>query len=185
MTDIREVYDRIEALGSTGAYATMVEFFPRSTASFEKPMPTTFDDLLTEYAWFEPEALFDPLGALDHTGKPVFTGDSKSTRLLQQYDIQPRIHRETLREKIYLHRREKRAQQFNRSARHKTPLLRRDDQSFLFSCHDAIVPPNGEILLTLAHFVFTSNFAQKIENARKWKAHILSLIHISEPTRPY
>jgi len=171
--NIREVYDRIEAIGSTGAYATMVEFFPRSTKSFEKPIPTTFETLMDEYAWFEPEALFDPMGALDEVGKPVFTAPSKSTRLFEQYDVRYEIRRDTLREKVYLSSQEKRQQKFNRSGRHKTPILRRDAESFQFSCHDAIVPPSGEILLTLAHFVFTSNFAQKIENARVWKAHVM------------
>ncbi|WP_425038956.1 glycosyltransferase family 2 protein [Primorskyibacter sp. S187A] len=172
VSHISEVHDRIDALESTGLYATVVEFFPRSTESFKKPLPSTFEGLMEEYGWFEAEDLFDPMAPLDKKGKPVFHTPSKSMRLFEDYKIDPIIERNTLREKIYLSSKEKRDQGFNRSARHKTPILRRTDESFMFSCHDAIVPPSGEILLTLAHFVFTSNFAQKIENARKWKAHV-------------
>lgn len=171
VSNIREVYARIDALGSTGVYASVVEFFPSSTDAFKAPFPSTFEGLLDAYGWFEPEPLFDPAAALDPKGKPVFTAPSKSMRLFEKYDIGGTLERKTLREKIYLSSKEKRDQQFNRSARHKTPILRRTEESFLFSCHDAIIPPDGEILLTIAHFIFTSNFARKIENARKWKAH--------------
>ncbi|MCH2165521.1 MAG: glycosyltransferase family 2 protein [Marinovum sp.] len=172
VTHIRQVYDRIEVIGSTGAYASVVEFFPRSVKSFAKPLPETVEGLFEEYGWFEPEALFDPMAKLDKKGKPVFTAPSKSMRLFEDFDIQFELERTTLREKVYLSSKEKRDQAFNRSARHKTPLLKRTDDSFMFSCHDAIVPPSGEILLTIAHFVFTSNFAQKITNVQKWKAHV-------------
>ncbi|SNR75463.1 glycosyltransferase family 2 protein [Puniceibacterium sediminis] len=172
VTHIREVYDRIEEIGSSGALATMVEFFPRSTAEFKKPLPHSFDGLMDAYGWFEAEPLFDPMAEMDGRGKPIFVNPSKSMRLFEHYGVQPSIIRETLREKIYLSSKEKKNQEFNRSARHKTPILKRTDDSFLFTCHDAITPPKGEILLTLAHFVFTSNFARKIQNARKWKAHV-------------
>ena len=172
VTHIREVYDRIEALGSTGALASVVEFFPLSTSSFDDPMPQTFDGLLQAYGWFESEPLFDPSAEMDRRGKPVFVNPSKSMRLFDKYDVTPGTIPKTLREKLYLSSREKRNQSFNRSARHKTPLLKRTPEFFLFTCHDAIDPPKGDILLSMAHFVFTSNFAQKIENARKWKAHV-------------
>lgn len=171
VTHIGEVYDRIEALGSSGALASVVEFFPRSTAAFERPLPGSFEGLIEEYGWFEAEPLFDPLAGMDANGKPRFLNPSKSMRLFDSYGITPEIRPEGLRQKIYMSSREKRAQTFNRSARHKTPILRHDDESFLYSAHDAFVPPKGDILLTIAHFVFTAKFAAKIEEARKWKAH--------------
>jgi hypothetical protein len=171
ISHIQEVYDQIDALDSTGAYASVVEFFPTSTAAFDNPLPATFEGLMEAYGWFEPEALFDPTAPLSKKGKPVFTAPSKSMRLFEVYNVSVPPVRKTLREKIYLSSKEKREQQFNRSARHKTPLLRHTPESALFSSHDATVPPKGDILLTIAHFVFTSAFAQKIENARNWKAH--------------
>ena len=37
--------------------------------------------------------------------------------------------------------------------------------------HSSNLPPASDVMLTIAHFVFTAEFAAKIERARAWGAH--------------
>ncbi|MCA0996580.1 glycosyltransferase family 2 protein [Alloyangia pacifica] len=167
---ISEVIDRLTALEQSSVLASVVEFFPKTLGDLSGPLPDTLEGLLADYPYFQSEPVLDADETLAVHEKRTFPNPSKTMRLFAEHEVSPKLVR-TGWERIYMSSRRKKSQLFQRSARHKTPLVRRSDESFATSGHDAYPLPGGEVLLTIAHFVFTAQFVQKIENARKWGAH--------------
>ncbi|MCE0504539.1 glycosyltransferase family 2 protein [Roseivivax sp. GX 12232] len=162
VTSVAEVYARMEARATPATCASLVEFFPEDLAALAAPMPDTPEGLFAAYPYFEAE----PLVALSPGAQPDPFGTSKTNRLFAAHGIGAPKRR--LSDRL-LGRKGKAP--FNRSARHKLPFLRRDGESWQVGSHYASLPPDSEMLLTIAHFVFTAEFAAKIERARHWKAH--------------
>ena len=163
---IGEVIDRLERTGAPSCIASVVEFFPDATAAFDTPMPQSFDGLIAAYPFFQAEALV----SLRDGAQPDMIGESKTYRLFKGYDVVPKVERKGL-QKIWMSSKAKKAQAFQKSARHKTPVILRNAQSRLTGSHAGNLSPSSEVLLTLAHFVFTAQFAEKIARARTWAAH--------------
>lgn len=163
---LHEVVARLRAEGAGSAVANVVEFFPADAAGLQGALPSSLDGLIAAYPWFEPEPLVTLGGA---EGKRV-QGESKTARLFAHYSVEPKVRRRGLH-RLWMPAREKKAQQFQKSARHKTPVVLRDDDNHLVDSHNANHPPSQTVLLTLAHFVFTAEFADKIARAVAWKAH--------------
>ncbi|MBV2361102.1 glycosyltransferase family 2 protein [Thalassococcus sp. CAU 1522] len=170
VSSIVPVIERLTRQGASSLLTSVVEFFPETLAGLEGPLPQSLEGLLAAYPYFQAEAVVDPDEDVALHGKRTFPNPSKTMRLFESFDVHPRIERRGF-ERIYMSRRKKESQMFQRSARHKTPLVLRNADSFATSCHDAHPAPPSDVLLTIAHFVFTSQFAQKIDNARKWRAH--------------
>lgn len=170
VTSIGPVLERLMAQGATSPLTSVVEFFPETLESLKGALPQDLQGLLTAYPYFQVEAVVDPDEEVGLHGKRTFPNPSKTMRLFDSCDVRPRIERRGF-ERIFMSRRKKESQMFQRSARHKTPLVLRNADSFATSCHDAHPAPPPDVMLTIAHFVFTSQFAQKIKNARKWRAH--------------
>ncbi|MCC1493612.1 glycosyltransferase family 2 protein [Cognatishimia sp. F0-27] len=163
---VGEVISRLAGQGASSAVASVVEFFPAGVAGLEGRLPQDFDALLAAYPYFEPE----PLVQLRPGEPPVLTGQSKTARLFERYGIEPRVERRGWH-RLYMPARAKKAQMFQKSPRHKTPIVLRSDESYLTGSHNANLPPSASVLLTVAHFVFTAQFADKIERATRWGAH--------------
>jgi hypothetical protein len=166
VSSISEVVTRLAAEGAPSAIATVVEFFPENVAGLSGDLPKSFDGLLEAYPYFQAEALVD----LVPGRQPELLGKSKTARLFKQFDIEPKVERRGL-QRLYMSSRAKKAQQFQKSPRHKTPLVLRSAESRLTGSHYANLAPSSTVLLTVAHFVFTAQFADKIARARAWGAH--------------
>ncbi|KHQ54213.1 glycosyltransferase family 2 protein [Mameliella alba] len=163
---IREVADRLRAEGAPSAVASVVEFFPASASGLSGRLPESFDGLMAAYPHFQCEQLV----ALREGAQPELMGKSKTARLFERYGVAPQVVRRGW-QRIWMSSRAKKAQQFQKSPRHKTPLVRRDAHSRLTGSHYGNLPPSSEVLLTVAHFVFTAQFADKIDRATAWGAH--------------
>lgn len=166
VASIAEVVARLEAEGAPSAVSTVVEFFPAGTAGLHGTLPQSFDALVAAYPYFQPEQLV----ALQSGAQPQIMGQSKTARLFKRFDIKPQVVRKGWH-RIWMPRKVRKAQEFQKSPRHKTPLVRRDSHTWLTGSHYANLPPSDEVLLCVAHFVFTAQFADKIARARAWGAH--------------
>ena len=145
----------------------MVEFFPRGVQGLKGDLPDSFDGLLAAYPYCQAEALVDLVpGAL----RPRLKGQSKTAHLYTQYHVTPPLIRRGWH-RLWMPRRVRRDQQAQTSPRHKTPLILRSKECHQVGSHNASQPPSSKVLLTLAHFVFTAQFADKIDRAIKQGAH--------------
>ncbi|WP_303469820.1 glycosyltransferase family 2 protein [Marinovum sp. 1_MG-2023] len=166
VTSVADVVDRLRQQGATSAIASVVEFFPADVSGLTGDMPHSFQGLLQAYGYFQSERLVQLIPGQ----MPQLQGKSKTARLFGQFGVAPKVARKGL-QRLYMSSRAKKAQQFQKSPRHKTPLVCRSDTSRLTGSHAANLPPSDTVLLTIAHFVFTAQFADKIARAQSWGAH--------------
>ncbi|SNS56619.1 glycosyltransferase family 2 protein [Antarctobacter heliothermus] len=166
VVSIGEVVARLADEGAPSAVASVVEFFPASASGLEGALPQGFADLMAAYPYFQCERLVD----LQVGAQPALMGKSKTARLFNAFDVKPKVIRRGW-QRVWMSSKDKKAQEFQKSPRHKTPLVRRDAQSRLTGSHYGNLPPSSEVLLTVAHFVFTAQFADKIARATEWGAH--------------
>lgn len=158
--DLPAVIHRLKCDAIRSVAASIVEFFPSTVAELRAPLhPESFCDLVGAYPWFQPE----PLVEVDGVSLARLVNPSKSTQLFERCGI--RARRPGFRGLIG------RRKPPRKSPRHKTPLMLRSAASYLTGTHDGNVPPSGDVLLTIAHFVFTFQFADKIGRARAWRSH--------------
>ncbi|WGW02658.1 glycosyltransferase family 2 protein [Tropicibacter oceani] len=167
VTSVAQVVDRLRDDGAFAAVASVVEFFPRGVQGLKGELPDSFQGLIAAYPHFQAEALVDLTpGAL----RPRLMGQSKTAHLYAQYNVTPPLIRRGWH-KIWMPARVRRDQQSQTSPRHKTPLILRSADCHQVGSHNASKPPSSTVLLTLAHFVFTAQFADKITRAITQGAH--------------
>lgn len=166
VASIAEVVAQLKAEGAASAVASVVEFFPDSVSGLAGDLPQSFEGLIAAYPYFQAEQLVKLIPGQ----QPELLGKPKTARLFEAFGVTPKVERRGL-QRLYMSSRAKKAQQFQKSPRHKTPLLLRDASSRLTGTHNANLPPSSQVLLTVAHFVFTAQFADKIARARAWGAH--------------
>ena len=164
---IREFVAWLDDAGAPSAVASVVAFFPTSAEGLERELAQSLGVLIDAHPWFQCEAFvrFCP------GRQPDLIGESKIACIFRRFDVKPGIvckgwHR------LWMPSRAKKARAFQKSPRHKTPLVRRDGQSRLTGSHYGNFPPSPDVLLTVAHFVFTAQFADKIARATAWGAHV-------------
>lgn len=160
---VAEVIERLASEGADGLVASVVEFFPRSITDLDDEFrPASFDDLLGRFGHFQPA----PLVAIDAGGRAQPCAESKSTRLFMAHGIKdpPRGWRRRIGHLF--------DPRYRHSPRHKTPIMRRSADSFLTGTHGGNRPAPRHLMLTAAHFVFTSQFRQKIDRARRWRSYV-------------
>lgn len=162
MASVAEIFETMMQRDIPAICASVVEFFPETLEELAGPMPDTAQGLFAAYPFFEPE----PLVALTPEEQPDPFGTSKTNRLFESYGIG--VPKPSLLQRLT---RRTPKPRFNRSPRHKLPFLRRDAETWQVGSHYASQPPGADHLLTIAHFVFTAEFAAKIDRARSWKAH--------------
>jgi hypothetical protein len=161
-----DIVARLRSEGATSAVASVVEFFPRDAGGLQGALPDSFESLVAAYPFFEP----DPLVTLGGPEGRRVVGRSKTARLFETYGVRPRVVRRGWH-RLWMSSRAKKAQLFQKSARHKTPIVLRSADSFQVDSHNANLPPSQTMVLTLAHFVFTAEFADKTQRAMAWGAH--------------
>lgn len=166
VTSIAEVVDRLKAEGAPSAVASVVEFFPADVSGLSGAMPQSFHGLLAAYPYFQREKLV----SLNPGSQPDLVGKPKTARLFKDFEVSPKVERKGL-QRLYMSSKARKAQAFQKSPRHKTPMVLRNAESRLTGSHYANLPPSDTVLLTIAHFVFTAQFADKIARARAWGAH--------------
>lgn len=164
---VSEVVARLERDGAASAVASVVEFFPASADALTGALPQSLAGLLAAYPYFQAEKLVD---LVPGEVRPKLCGQSKTARLYAQYGITPPLVRRGWH-RLWMPASVKRAQRAQTSPRHKTPLIRRGGGSYQVGSHNGSLPPSSEVLLTVAHFVFTAQSAEKIARAIRTGAH--------------
>ncbi len=154
---------RLEARGDACCVASIVEFFPETVAGLRAgPAPRSFADLLSACRFFQPEPVVD----IDDAGAPRPRNPSKSTRLFRRHGL--RVSKRGLRRKLVgLF-----APEYRKSPQFKTPVFRCDATTFLAGTHVCNRPAPRDLMLTIAHFVFTSQFEAKVGRALDWRSHV-------------
>lgn len=165
---IRELIAGMAARGETALMASMPEFFPRDASGLSGSMPQTSAGMFAAYPWFQPEALFRP-GPFEK--KPDFLAPPKTEALFARYGVEVPLDKRRWRDRLWMSSKDRAAQQAQTSARHKTPLVLRSAESYLTGSHSANHPAATDRLLTIAHFVFTADFADKVARARQWQSY--------------
>ena len=160
---LAEVIARLAARGDACCVASIAEFFPETVAGLRAgPAPASLDDLLAAYGFFQAE----PVVEIDADGFPAPRGRSKSTRLFERHGV--RIRRRGLRKRLV----GLLAPEYRKSPQFKTPIFRSDEATFLTGTHVCNRPAPRDVLLTIAHFVFTAQFEAKVGRALDWRAHV-------------
>jgi hypothetical protein len=163
VSTIRQVFDRLDAEKAQCVVASIVEFFPESIDALRREhLPASLPDLLDRYGNFQPV----PVVRVDEHGAPEETGPSKSSQLFRDFGVhlRPRNLVATIRELF--------APRIRKSPRFTTPIIRQSGETFLVGTHRCNRPAPGNMLLTIAHFVFTAQFRTKIDRARSWRSHV-------------
>jgi hypothetical protein len=168
-TSLRNLYGALKDRGTKNLISTIVEFFPACFSNLNQSVaPKSLIDLLDNYPYFESEPL------LRYSSKSGFKAfkPSKTTKLFQKYDIRlaesitPSFF-SRLRSKLY----RKKQCTYRQTPRFKTPVIYPTDDSFLTGTHRANLRGDPDLLLTIAHFVYTSQLLDKIDRARQWRSY--------------
>lgn len=147
---------RMEQYKTHAIIGPLIEFFPANfPVSNSQPIPPTgIDQLLSENPYFEasPLLILDPERGFRKIGR------TKSELLFDRFGVKGKKGT------------------FGRSGRPKspslkTPIMRHGQDAFRLGSHSVNVPASTEIMLPMAHFVFTSNFGFKVQRARKLRSH--------------
>lgn len=169
VTRLDEITDRLDAEGATAAFATLVEFFPRDTSGFDTvDAPQGFDDLIAASPYFDAVPLLRPVPG---EAAPEFLAQSKSVRLMEAFDLLPK---EPPRKRGFWDRilgRKRQDSSFHQSPRHKTPIVRHSETTFMVGTHNINHAPSMTVMPTIAHFVFTPQFGRKVARALEWGSH--------------
>ena len=163
---VSEVVAWLRAEEAPAVAASVVEFSPAAADGLTGTLPQSFDGLMGAYPYFEAE----PLVRLVPGAQPDMVGPSKTARLHARYGTVPPLIRRGWH-RLWLPRAARRAQLSQTSPRLKTPILLRNATSWQVGSHRGNAPPSSEILLTVAHFVFTAQLRAKIDRAIAVGAH--------------
>ncbi|MGP6088307.1 glycosyltransferase family 2 protein [Antarctobacter jejuensis] len=164
---IKEVVARLEDEGAPSAVASVVEFFPADASGLTGDLPQSFGGLVEAYPYFQAEKLVE---LVPGKVRPKFCGQSKTATLFERYGITPPLVRRGWH-RLWMPAGVKRAQRSQTSPRHKTPLIRRGGGSYQVGSHNGSLPPSSDVLMTVAHFVFTAQSARKTQRAIRVGAH--------------
>lgn len=164
---IGSVIARMRKGGIPIAAASVVEFFPKDLQGLKGPMPDSFAALLAAYPYFEPHQLVQYRWG---QRVPDLMGPSKTMMLFDAYGLE-KPDPLTWSQRLFAKRLARRDNSVNRAARHRAMILKRTEKTFAVGSHNANITPRRDMLLTLAHFVYTSHFAQKVESAIAWGSH--------------
>lgn len=157
-----EVTARLRARGDACCVASVVEFFPENVAALRGgAAPASLAELLATCGFFQPE----PMVEVDAAGAPQPVGRSKSTRLFARHGL--RLRKRGLRRRLIALV----APEHRKSPQFKTPLFRCDADTRLAGSHVCNRPAPRDLLLTIGHFVFTAQFADKVGRALDWRSH--------------
>lgn len=160
---VAEVIARLVARGDACCVASIVEFFPESVAGLRAGRaPATLADLIAAYGWFQAE----PVVEIDAAGFPQPVGRSKSARLFEAHGV--RLRKRGLRKRLL----GLVAPEYRKSPQFKTPIFLSDDATFLTGTHTCNRPAPRDVLLTIAHFVFTAQFEAKVGRALAWRSYV-------------
>jgi hypothetical protein len=162
VTGVGEVIARLAARGDACCVASIVEFFPETVAGLRAGAASvSLAELIAAYGWFQPE----PVVEIDAAGFPQPVGRSKSARLFQAHGV--RLRQRGLRKRL----RSLFAPEYRASPQFKTPIFRSDEATFLTGTHKCNRPAPSDLLLTIAHFVFTAQFEAKVNRALEWRSY--------------
>ena len=148
LSSLAQVIDRLKAVDADCIAASFVEFFPASLPGLDEAAPSeSFEELLKRYSFFEKHRLL----TLQAGQQPNKAGKSKSSELFETHLPDDGIDRH--------------------SPVLKTPIVRHNARTRRVGSHRTTQPPVPDMLLTMAHFVFTGRFRDKVARAIEWKSH--------------
>ena len=152
---ICDVLQRLEGTGSRAMISPLVEFFPSRPSFSPDPHehPTDLLSLFNENQYFlpSPTVNVNPNGAFDVSGM------TKSEELFQRFSVKKPLLRPFAPQP--------------KSPKIKIPIIKHEKDSYRIGSHQASAPVSPDIILPIAHFVFTPNFFGKIERVVSWRSH--------------
>jgi hypothetical protein len=162
---VPELFKTLADRHITHVAASLVDFFPLNITNMDMAKaPMSFEDLLADYSYFD--AI--PLIQLTEGKQPLAINSTVSTRLFARHGVKqaPRLLCSLPGWLVD-------ALPFPPPgvARKKTPVIRSSATLWLKGSHQANVAPPSEVMLALAHFKFTSDFAKRIKMAMARKSH--------------
>lgn len=165
VTSVPALFKALSDRHITHVAASLVDFFPLDITTMDKAKaPMSFEDLLADYAYFD--AI--PLIQLIEGKQPRAINPTVSARLFAKHGVKqaPRVLSSLPGWLVD-------ALPFSPPgvARKKTPVIRSSATLWLEGSHQANVAPPSEVMLALAHFKFTSDFAKRIKMAMARKSH--------------
>lgn len=158
VNNLKEVVQRLSSSGDVAVIAPMVDFFPEvlSTSGRIPSPPQSSSELFEANPYFDGKPLLD----VKADGSFRCIGEFKSAKLFRQLSVQKDHSNVKPRKK-----------KSGVGSRHKVPLLFHSSEIFRTGSHNVNVPVSSEVILTLAHMVFTENLTFKVQRATAWKAH--------------
>ena len=148
VASLQDVVDRLKSAKADCVTASLVEFFPKDLSGLEdNTPPKSLDALLERYPLFEAR----PIVELRAGEQAVHSGVSKSTELFSRYlsNDEAKLTSPVL----------------------KTPIVHHHVGNRRDGSHRATRPPASDVMLTMAHFVFTGQFKKKVDRAMQWQSH--------------
>lgn len=152
---ICDVIDRLEESGHRAMISPLVEFYPRhlSFSCEQCARPTDFMSLVSNNRYFLPA----PIVNVSAKGFYKVSGATKSEELFDRFSIKRSKWRPFAPRP--------------KSPKIKIPIIKHGNDAYRIGSHQVSTEVSPEIVLPIAHFVFTSNFFGKVERAVSWKSH--------------
>ena len=148
--NLLDLFDFLESKDIRGVAANMIDFYPESIQELQSSVkPDSFSDLVRNYPYFDAV----PLLQFENGDKPMRVGNRASFRLISDFE----------KETLPSHLRQEKKPRAQEAL--KCPILYWDQHAYLAGSHHASVKISKDILLALAHFVFTHDFFSRAERS--------------------
>ncbi|WP_078454528.1 glycosyltransferase family 2 protein [Solemya velum gill symbiont] len=168
ISTVQDLIKRLERGRYRAVVASLVDFFPAQLSFTSHEAPENLEDLIKEASFFDPI----PLITLDpDEGKIVRLNKGASSRILYKHGIyqNPWFLKPLpsfVKRLPYLKK-----HQLTSSAISKTPLIRWDSDVRMVGSHRANIEAQPGLILTSAHFKFTSDLERRIKMAIKLRSY--------------
>ena len=166
--NLKTLFAMLKSKRISNVLASIVEFYPETVNDLVNPVhPQTFNDLLAAYPYFRAE----PLQRLGGKKGYKVINRTKTNQLFEKYNIRPIAPKLSFFQRIQLVIQVEKPNYYRKTPQYKTPIIFASKDSYLVGTHRANKPCSDQVMLTIAHFVFTQQLADKIDRARKWRSY--------------
>jgi hypothetical protein len=157
----------LEARGARCVVASLVDFYPANLRQWRSGnAPLTLHDLLADTGYFDAEPVIALTGESTQGARRV--GDGASVRLFKQHGI---ADRHSLLDRLPRPLRQLFRIRYPGAAIKKQPLIHWGKDMELVGSHHTTAQAPADVMLTLAHFKFTSNLSRRAVEALEWKSY--------------
>ncbi|OOY35102.1 glycosyltransferase family 2 protein [Solemya velum gill symbiont] len=168
ISTLQDLIKRLERGSYRSVASSLVDFFPAQLSFASTNTPETLDDLINETGYFDtpPLITIDP-----DKGKIIRLNKGASSRILYDHGIYKDHWHLKLLPSFVIRSPHIKKHIMQRSPTYKTPLIRWNEHVELLSSHRANIKPHPELILTTAHFKYTSDLERRIRMAIKLQSY--------------